>query len=141
MSTRNQYEGTVVAVREGAVNGVVTIDLGSSLIKADITMASIAELGLAEGARVVAVVNMTSVMFVPGTDRLPITARNQFAGTIVQVERGAVNAVVRLTTPEGLTFSGSVTCEAVDELGLVEGLPALAVVKSTDVMVAEGSGR
>lgn len=141
MSTRNQYEGTVVAVREGAVNGVVTIDLGPSLIKADITMSSIAELGLVEGTRVIAVVKMNSVMFAPGTERLPITARNQFAGTIVQVERGAVNAIVRLMTPGGLMFAGSVTCESADELGLVEGLPALAVVKSTDVMVAEGAER
>ena len=59
----------------------------------------------------------------------------------MQVERGAVNAVVRLMTPGGLMFAGSVTCESADELGLVEGLPALAVVKSTDVMVAEGAER
>ena len=42
---------------------------------------------------------------------------------------------------QGLMFAGSVTCESADELGLVEGLPALAVVKSTDVMVAEGAER
>lgn len=139
ITARNQYRGTVATVREGAVNGVVTIDLGPAFIKADITMESIAELGIAEGAQVTAVVKATSVMFATGTERLPVTARNQFPGTITQIDRGAVNARVRLETPGGLIFTGSVTCEALDELGLAEGAPALAVVKSTDVMVAAGA--
>lgn len=136
LSARNQYEGTVVAIREGAVNGVVTIDMGSSLIKADITMESIADLEIVEGVRATAVVKASNVVFAKGTQRLPITARNQYPGTIAQITRGAVNAHVRLVTADGLTFTGSVTCEAVDELGLVEGSPAIAIVKSTDVMVA-----
>lgn len=136
VSARNQYPGTVVAVREGAVNGVVTIDVGGALIKADVTMESIRELGIVEGARALAVAKVTSVFFARGCRRLPLSARNQFAGTVTQVTRGAVNALVRLQTPDGLTFAGSVTCEAVDELGLAEGVEALAIIKSTDVMVA-----
>lgn len=135
LSARNQYEGVVAAVREGAVNGVVTIDLGGPLIKADITMESIARLGIVEGARAVAVIKATSVMFAPGSERLPITARNQLAGTITQINRSALHAHVRLVTPNGLTITGSITCSALDELGLVEGASALAIVKSTDVML------
>lgn len=36
----------------------------------------------------------------------------------------------------GKRISGSVTNEAIDELGLVEGASAVAFVKSTDVLVA-----
>ena len=38
ISARNQLKGAISAIAEGAVNGVVTIDLGSTQIKADITM-------------------------------------------------------------------------------------------------------
>ena len=38
ISARNQIKGTVSNVAEGAVNGVVTIDLGDNKIKADITV-------------------------------------------------------------------------------------------------------
>ena len=56
ISARNQLQGIVSNVAEGAVNGVVTIDLGENKIKADITMAAIEALGLAEGKPAVAIV-------------------------------------------------------------------------------------
>ena len=136
ISARNQFAGTVAAVKEGAVNGVVAIDLGSATIKADITMESIRDLGLVEGAKATAIVKATNVLFAAGTERLPLSARNQFAGTVTKVVKGAVNGHVTLATEAGLTFSGSITNEAIEELGLVEGAQALAIVKSTDVMVA-----
>ena len=137
ISARNQFAGKVVSVKEGAVNGVVTIEIAEGqLIKADITMEAIRELGLAEGCEATAVVKATSVMFAAGTDRLPISARNQFAGKVTKVQKGAVNGHVAIETPAGLTFSGSITNEAIDELGLAEGAEAMAVIKSTDVMVA-----
>lgn len=46
ISARNQLKGTVSAIAEGAVNGVVSIDLGSTVVKADITMEAINDLGL-----------------------------------------------------------------------------------------------
>ena len=46
ISARNQLKGTVSAIAEGAVNGVVSIDLGSTMVKADITMEAINDLGL-----------------------------------------------------------------------------------------------
>ena len=62
ISARNQFAGTVCAVKEGAVNGVVTIDLGCTTIKADITNEAIEELGLAEGVDAVAFVKSTDVL-------------------------------------------------------------------------------
>ena len=51
ISARNQLKGTVSAIAEGAVNGVVSIDLGSTVVKADITMEAINDLGLADVLR------------------------------------------------------------------------------------------
>lgn len=135
ISARNQLAGTVCCVKEGAVNGVVTIDLGCTKIKADITMESIKELGLKEGVKAVAIIKATNVMFAQGTDRLPISARNQFTGKVTKVTKGAVNGHVSLTTPCGQVISGSITNEAIDDLGLVEGAEATAIVKATDVLV------
>lgn len=135
ISARNQLSGVITEVKDGAVNGVVTIDLGGPRIKADITMESIKDLGLTVGTPAFAVIKATSVMFAAGTEHLPLSARNQFAGKVINVREGAVNGHVTIETPEGIRISGSITNEAINELGLVEGTDALAVIKSTDVMV------
>ena len=136
ISARNQFAGTVASVKKGAVNGVVTIDLGCKQIKADITNEAIDELGLAEGVKATAIIKATNVMFVAGSEKLAISARNQFPGKITKVVKGAVNGHVTLTTACGAKVSGSITNEAIEELGLVEGADAVAFVKSTDVLVA-----
>ena len=136
ISARNQLKGTITNVAEGAVNGVVTISLGDNDIKADITMESIKELGLTEGKEAFAIIKATSVMFAAGTQRIAgISARNQLAGTITTVKKGAVNGHVSIQLPDGNTVSGSITNAAIEDLELSEGKPALAIIKATDVIV------
>ena len=63
LSARNQFKGTVVAIEEGSVNGIVRIDIGSgNIITSTISMASIKELGLQVGGEAYAVVKATSVL-------------------------------------------------------------------------------
>lgn len=136
ISARNQLKGTISSVAEGAVNGVVTIDLGNTSVKADITMEAIEELGLKEGMTAYAIVKATNVMFAAGSERVAgISARNQLAGTVASVNKGAVNGHVTLKLADGNTIKGSITNEAIGDLGLAEGAAALAIVKSTDVIV------
>lgn len=136
ISARNQIKGTVAAVAEGAVNGVVTIDLGTTSVKANITMEAIEDLGLKEGADAVAIIKASNVMFAAGSEPIKgISARNQIAGTVVAVKEGAVNGHVTIETADGARIKGSITNEAIESLDLAEGQPALAIVKSTDVIV------
>lgn len=136
ISARNILKGTVVAVAEGAVNGVVSIKIGDDVVKADITMEAIKSLGLAEGVEAFAIVKASSVMFAAGSEKIAgISARNQIAGTVVEVTEGAVNGHVVIETASGARIKGSITNEAIEALGLAQGAPAIAVVKSTDVMV------
>jgi molybdopterin-binding protein len=63
ISARNQFKGTVKTVTEGAVNGIVSIDIGGgNVISATISMAAIKELGLKPGVPATAIVKATSVM-------------------------------------------------------------------------------
>ncbi len=67
---------------------------------------------------------------------MKISARNQLKGTIVDVVKGATTSHVRIDVGGGIVMTASITNEAVDDLKLAKGQPAIAVVKATDVLVA-----
>jgi molybdopterin-binding protein len=63
ISARNQLKGKVVAIKEGAVNGIVVIDIGGfNQISATISMDAIRELNLKVGSEAYAVIKATNVM-------------------------------------------------------------------------------
>ncbi len=64
-----------------------------------------------------------------------ISARNQLRGTVVSIEQGAVNGIVQIEVAPGLVISSSITNEAIRDLGLTVGGEAVAVIKSSSVMV------
>jgi len=66
---------------------------------------------------------------------MKISARNQLKGTIVDVVKGATTSHVRIDIG-GAIMTASITNEAVNDLKLAKGQPAIAVVKATDVLVA-----
>ncbi len=65
---------------------------------------------------------------------MKISARNQLQGTIVEVHKGATTAHVVLDVG-GTVLTASITNEAVDQLKLVKGQKAYAVIKASDVMI------
>ncbi len=132
LSARNQFAGTVSSVRTGAVNGIVTIDVNGTPVTATISNLSIEGLGLKVGTPATAVIKATEVMI--GKGELVLSARNKFTGSIASVKKGAVNAIVALDTP-AFTVTATISNEAVDELGLAEGVEATAVIKATSVIV------
>lgn len=63
LSARNQLKGKVVSITEGAVNGIVVIDIGGgNQITSTISMSAIKELGLTVGKEAYAIIKATSVM-------------------------------------------------------------------------------
>lgn len=63
LSARNQLKGKITGIQEGAVNAIVTIDIGGgNVISATISMAAVKELGLEVGKDAYAVIKATSVM-------------------------------------------------------------------------------
>lgn len=134
LSARNQFAGKIVKIDGGAVNGIVTLDVNGTTVSATISLAAIKELGLEPGKAAYAVIKATEVMVGKGS-RLPLSARNQFPGKVVSVEKGAVNSIVKMSVLGGNTLSATISNAAVEELGLAAGEEALAVIKATSVMV------
>jgi molybdopterin-binding protein len=64
------------------------------------------------------------------------SARNRFPGVIRSVEVDGVMALVEIEAGPHLV-TAAITRDSVEELGLVPGMPAVATVKATSVMVAK----
>ena len=134
LSARNQFKGTVTKVAEGAVNGIVSIEVNGSTVSATISMSAIRELGLEPGKTAYAVIKATEVMVGRG-EHLPLSARNQFPGKVLSVEKGAVNSIVCISALGDNVISATISNNAVEDLKLAEGEDVLAVIKATSVMV------
>lgn len=66
-----------------------------------------------------------------------LSARNQLKGRIVDVQKGATTAHVKIDLGHNLVVIASITNEAVDDLRLASGDIAWAVFKASDVIVAK----
>jgi molybdate transport system regulatory protein len=67
---------------------------------------------------------------------MKISARNALKGKITAIKRGAVMAQITVDIGGGNTVSSAIFVESVDDLALKVGDDVLAVIKSTDVMIA-----
>jgi molybdopterin-binding protein len=66
---------------------------------------------------------------------MKLSARNVIPGTVVAVTKGATTAHVRIDIGNGVVLTAAITNEGVEELGLVPGRKASAVIKASDMMV------
>lgn len=66
---------------------------------------------------------------------MKISARNQIKGVITELEKGAVNASVKIDIGGGNEIFATISLNAVKELGLEKGKEAYAIIKATSVMV------
>lgn len=134
LSARNKFIGKVTDVTRGAVNGIVKIELSNGQhITSSITLEAIDDLDITVGKEITAVIKSTSVLI--GRGHLTLSARNKLSGTIIDINRGAVNAIVKVELPSNVVISSSITLEAVDELDLTVGTEVTAVVKASEVLI------
>ena len=66
---------------------------------------------------------------------MKLSARNQLKGKIININQGAVNSIVSIDIGGGNIITATISCAAVEELGLKVGSDAYAVIKATNVMV------
>lgn len=135
-SARNQFAGTVSAVRPGAINDEITLDIGGGqLIVATVTRESREELGLAVGAKAFALVKASSVVLMTDCDDVRLSARNQLKGKVTQLIDGAVNSEAVVELPGGGAVASIVTLASAKSLGLAHGVHAVAVFKASSVIL------
>jgi molybdate transport system regulatory protein len=68
------------------------------------------------------------------------SARNALRGTVTRITDGAVNAEVTLAVADGLEITAVITRDSIDALRLAVGRPAIALIKSSFVLLAKGEG-
>lgn len=66
---------------------------------------------------------------------MKLSARNRLTGTVTSITKGEAIANVVLDVA-GQRLVASITVEAADELDLAEGMPATAIIKASDVIIA-----
>jgi molybdate transport system regulatory protein len=136
-SARNQFAGTVTAVRTGAVNDEIELTLqGGARLVAIVTRDSTRALGLRTGLTAYALLTASSVIVATGLEGARISARNQLHGVIASVTPGAVNAEVEIDLDGGGRIGATITQASLAELGLVPGARATALFKASCVVVA-----
>ena len=63
LSARNQFKGTITSIKTGAVNSIVTLDIGGgNVVTSTISINAVEELGLRVGMEAYAVIKAMSVM-------------------------------------------------------------------------------
>jgi molybdate transport system regulatory protein len=136
-SARNQFAGTVSDVHIGAVNAEVEVSLKSGVkIIAAITKESLETLAISKGKEVIALVKAPQIILVTDFGGYKISARNQLAGTVTQIQPGAVNTEVDIELTGGEKVAATVTNESVTNLGLQKGSSVTAVFKAGAVLLA-----
>ncbi|MDX1801063.1 MAG: TOBE domain-containing protein [Marinobacter sp.] len=134
-SIRNQYRGVVESIQHGAVNAEVALRISDrQTLIAIITEDSLERLSLNVGAQTLALVNESSVILT-AEGPLATSARNQLAGTVTRIARGAVNSDITLDLGEGKSISATITNTSLEALALDEGAPACALFKASSVIL------
>jgi len=127
----------VETVTDGAVNAEVVLRIGGDArIVAVITRHSVADLAIEPGREVIALIKSSFVILAREEGGLRTSARNQLAGTVVGVERGAVNDEVTLDIGGGKILTATVTHESKESLEIVPGERLAALINASHVILA-----
>jgi molybdopterin-binding protein len=66
-----------------------------------------------------------------------LSARNQLEGTVGSVEVGLITAKVKVKIEKPSMVTAVITKEAVEDLKIKKGDKVLAIIKSTEVIIAK----
>jgi molybdopterin-binding protein len=66
---------------------------------------------------------------------MKLSARNVLSGKVTEIERGTVNAVVKVDIGGGKIISSMITLDALTDLGVAVGSDVFAIIKSSNVII------
>lgn len=137
VTTGNVLKGVVKAVKNGAVNDEVDIELKGGLeIAAIVTCKSTEKLGLKPGREVLAMVKGVNVLLARDTEEYVFSSRNMLPATVKGVKKGEVMVSVALELDNGDKLTAVCTVDSADEAGIAEGVRVQAAIKAPYVILA-----
>lgn len=133
----NLFERPLVAAAPGGREGGRAHVTAAGLLVIEAFAAAEAEwaaiaLRLAKG------VSVPSPRSIVWSMTMKTSARNALRGTVSRVVPGAVNAEIVLDVADGLEIVATITKASAATLGLEKGTPAVALIKSSFVILARG---
>ena len=136
VTTRNILDGVVTAIKKGAVNDEISIDLKGGLkVSAIVTDKSTEKLGLCPGREVLVMVKGVNVLLVRDAEGYVFSSRNMLPGTVKQVKKGEIMASVAVELDNGDRLTSVCTVDSADEAGIAEGVRVQAAIKAPHVIL------
>lgn len=136
-SARNQFFGTVTAIKEGAVNDEIELDVtGGHKIVATITRSSTLDLGLRVGSEAYALIKASAIILGAADAAGRVSARNQLTGVVARLQPGAVNTEVIVDLPRAGSVAAIITNDSSEALGLAAGQPVSVIFNASSVILA-----
>ena len=137
VTTGNVLQGVVKAVKTGAVNDEIDIELKGGLnVAAIVTCRSTEKLGLSPGREVLAMVKGVNVLLARDTDEYVFSSRNMLPGRVKAVKKGEVMASVAVELDNGDRLTSVCTADSIDEAGIAEGVRVQAAIKAPYLILA-----
>lgn len=136
VSARNVFAGRVKALKRGAVNAEVVLELGGGKeIVSVVTNGAVENLGLREGMDAYAIVKASSIVLGRELRDGAVSARNVLRGTIEKLTEGPVSADVTVGIGGGNTVSAIITEESLRAMELKVGDEVAAIFKASAVIL------
>jgi molybdate transport system regulatory protein len=135
-SARNSFFGKIKTICKGDIQALVTLTtINGHTVTTMITNNSLEQLALKEGKLVTAEIKAPWIMIQKGKDPPASSADNQFAGTIEQINPGAVSTEYSLRISDGTVLCAVISAESARELALKVNDPAWAIFNCFSVVL------
>lgn len=135
-SARNCFHGVVTAVTAGSVNTEVSLKISeTTTITAVLTNQSVVALDLREGRPAFALIKASTPLLTRETEGVRLSARNQIHGTVLSIDKGAVNTEVVLDIGGGKTLAAIITNNSAWALALEPGMRCCALIKASQIIL------
>jgi molybdate transport system regulatory protein len=141
-STRNQWLGDVLSIKQGETSAIVTLQLSDGgQLMARVGQAFVKAIGLAPGNPVIAIVKAPMVHLQKAMGDYEMTAENRYEGRVKAIHSDEVTAEIIVGLPSGLQVVTSLSAHGVDVLGIETGDEVWVCFDADDVILAARPGR
>ncbi len=137
ISARNAFRCAVVGIEADPVDAAVTLRVSATNdIRALITHGAAADLGLAPGRSVVALVKSSFVTLAPPEEAISVPGRNKLLGGVTGRIDGANNSEIKLDIGDGKILTAVVSKDSAEDLRIAPGDRLAAFFNASHVILA-----